>query len=162
MIERIALVTLACTLACGLASAQIFPGQAGFAVQNGNDFAGDLCGFGFTCSADTIDASPGDIVTMRISGSPGAPYLLLISAGASSCIQVPNVLNALVLDDPVVIAAIGSLDESSPILSCPSGLETLTGPFPLLPPGFAIGLQAVTLGSGGIVSFTVAVLVNVI
>lgn len=163
MTKKTPLALIAVLLVCGAASSQVFPGQAGFAISTQTASAGNICGFGsFTCVPDSISISAGDAIDMRITGQFAAPYLLLISAGASSCVTIPNVLNALVLDDPVTIADIGTLNQLSPILACPAGYKAFIGPFPALPPGFSFGLQAATLGEGGVAALTVAIVINVV
>lgn len=175
MSVRIMVVSLVFAMAASVAGAQVTPalpgvitvavapGQAGFSIENGTVSVGDLCGQApFSRMPDAITASPGDTMTLRIAGAPSAPYLLLISAGSDHSVSVPNIMNELLLDDPVVVTLAGTLDELSPTLGCPPARETLTGAFPLLPVGFHFVLQAVTMGAGWVAAFTGAIGITVV
>lgn len=175
MMNGLLAVMLAVTAVTGAARAQVLAathafaaipvanGRAGLTVHNGTVVAGEPCGHVvFSCTPDAIGASPGDLLTIRIAGAERAPYALLVSAGAGSCTTMPNLLNALLLDDPVVISLMGTLDEVNPVPACPPARETLVGVMPVLPVGFRFAIQAVTMGAGWITAFTGAVEIAVV
>jgi hypothetical protein len=107
--------------------------------------AGPFCQ-GFQCAPDATTVSPGESATLLVRGDPYAVFVVGLSATATSCIPIPGVSHSLVLDAPIYVAFTGTLDQLSPILSCPSGEKTIPISFPTTAiPGTSLAIQAIVL-----------------
>ncbi|HET6201688.1 MAG TPA: hypothetical protein VFI25_02670 [Planctomycetota bacterium] len=130
----------------------------------GGNTAGPFC-WGFQCAPDTTTVSPGEAVALFLRGEPNAAYVVGVSVSATSCLSIPGISHSLVLDLPIIVAFAGTLDQVSPILSCPSGTTTIPFTFPSnAPPGASFGIQAIVLSGSPFIplSFTQAIVVTVL
>lgn len=143
--------------------AQYPQGAAGFNVTtNFGQNAGYFC-WGFSCTPATLNVAVGEIVTLRISGEWQANYLIGLASSATSCIPYPGIANSLVIDQPVLLLATGTLWNLSPILACPNAYDTLTAAVPAgIPSGTTLALQGLTSGAGNVLAFTGAIVLTVL
>lgn len=110
-----------------------------------------------SCSNLPVAVVRGETVSVRVWGDQRAAFVLLAAGSATQCLPFPGFGNALVLDQPLIALAAGTLTQISPCLSCPPGYEELAFPVPLtLPSRAALSLQAVSYGVGRL-AFTVAI-----
>ncbi|MCI0586705.1 MAG: hypothetical protein L0323_07695 [Planctomycetes bacterium] len=126
--------------------------------------AGPFC-WGFQCAPDATTVSPGESATLLVRGDPYAVFVIGLSATATSCIPIPGISHSLVLDLPIYVAFTGTLDQLSPILSCPSGEKTIPIPFPTSAiPGTSLAIQAIVLPVSGFAppSLTQAIVLTVV
>ena len=130
----------------------------------GGNTAGPFC-LGFQCAPDTTTVSPGESATLLARGDPYAAFVVGVSLSATSCVSIPGVSHSLVLDAPIYVAFTGTLDQLSPILSCPSGEKTISIDFPPnVVPGTSFGIQAIVLPVSGFApaSLTQAIVLTVV
>ncbi len=125
-----------------LAPAQIRLGEMGFQVRGIAGTAGDFC-WGFNCTPRPLAITSGETLTLTVRAPKGAPFVVVVAVNATSCLQLPLIGNALVLDLPLFVAYAGVIDQPSPILVCYDGFTTRSVPLPNgLPPGATLALQA--------------------
>ena len=125
---------------------------------NGINPAGPFC-WGFSCTPVTAVLVRGETGSLLVRGEWQQPYLLGLSSSATRCLSVTGVYHQLVLDDPITLFWSGTCSTGSPILSCPSGTDSIPITIPLSwPPGLSFSIQGVTgvAASPGVmaVSFT--------
>lgn len=150
-------IAFALALLAAAASAQFAGPGLSWSGSSGNGARG----FVPSCNNLSVQAVPGETVTVTVWGDVAAPFGLFAATSAAQCLPVPGLGNALVLDFPIVTVTFGVLTQTTPCLSCPPGLEPLRLPLPVgLPRGAALSLQAASLGNGQ-PSFTVAITGNV-
>ncbi len=110
-----------------------------------------------SCTNLPVAALAGDTITVTVWGDQQALFGLFASTGANQCIPIPPLGNGLILDAPVVTVTFGLLTQTTPCLSCPPGLQTVTFTAPnWLPAGTTLSVQAATFGAGQ-PGFTVAI-----
>lgn len=137
-------------LACASAApAQIRFGEMGFELQSpSGGTAGDAC-WGFDCNPRPLRALAGEQLTATIRAPLGAPFVVLFSTSATSCLPVPGIWHELVLDPPWFAFFVGNINRPNTMRFCYDGfaVRTLSLP-PSLPSGFMFGLQAAaTIGT---------------
>ena len=144
-----ALTLVALTFGAALAPAQIRANQFGFTVTTSQGRAGEFC-WNFDCTPRQAVAMAGETLDLEVRAPLGAPFLVGVSLGASSCRNVPLIANQLVLDFPLVIPVAGLVTQPSAIKACYGGVEHRQLRIPaFLPPGFQFALQSVALVPGG-------------
>ncbi|MCA8965380.1 MAG: hypothetical protein KDC48_10860 [Planctomycetes bacterium] len=110
-----------------------------------------------SCTNLPVAAVSGDTITLTIWGDQQALFGLFASTGANQCIPIPPLGNGLILDAPVVTVMFGLLTQTTPCLSCPPGLQTMSFTAPHgLPIGTTLSVQAATYGANQ-PAFTVAI-----
>src|SRR5262245_15401575 len=113
--HRCAAALAAIVLSTATVVAQYPQGAVGFALTTANGAtAGSFCWW-FNCTPAPISLTANDVVSLRISGEWHAPYVLGASTTATSCVAYPGIFHNLVIDLPVTIMAMGSLDSVSPV-----------------------------------------------
>lgn len=113
-------IVLLLTLLSSLACAQYPLGANALRWEGTTSSAGPFC-WGFSCTPERAAIAPGERGSFLVRGEFRQPYVLALSAGLGRCRSIPGALNQLVLADPFVVFAAGSLDRTSPILACPPG-----------------------------------------
>ncbi|MCA8948891.1 MAG: hypothetical protein KDE27_05270 [Planctomycetes bacterium] len=139
-------LALAATLALAApTAAQVIPGMFGYLVTGQNGTAGEFC-WQFDCTPRPLRVVAGETLTLRVNAPLSSFFAIGASFSGTSCLPVPGVMNALVLDPPIVTLALGVVSQSSPILACWGGYDTATLALPgWLPPGLSITSQAVAV-----------------
>lgn len=153
MYHRIAATLLSITGMVAATPAQF----AGPGLSWTGTLGGSTRSFTPSCSNLPVAAVAGDTITLTVWGDQQALFGLFAATGASQCIPIPPLGNGLILDAPVVTVTFGLLTQTTPCLSCPPGLQTVTFTAPGgLPLGATLSVQAASFGNGQ-PSFTVAI-----
>lgn len=148
-------------LAADTSTCQVLPGVFGYQVTGQNGTAGEFC-WQFDCAVRPLNVVSGETLTLRVN----APFQNFFAIGAAfsatSCVPIPGIENALILDAPIVTIALGVVGQQSPMLACWGGFQTVALPLPNgLPVGLSFSTQAVaavpTLGNSNGAAFSVAV-----
>ena len=141
---------------------QCVPSRAGLLVgksQNrfgpGLDWTGSSGTFAGSlfpdCSVQTVAASRGETVTLRVWGDLQSPFGLFLAFGTGPCVPFPGILGGFVLNQPILPVGTGVLTLTSPCLSCPAGHAEILLTIPQSTPiGLSVSLQAAALGFGHI------------
>ena len=160
----VSLIGLASLLGASNVPAQLRPGVFGFTVSGVHGSAGEFC-WTFDCVPRRARADRGETLDLVVRAPWSAPYAIGISPGAGSCLQLPFIGNQLVLDSPLFLAALGRVNQPSPIKACYGGVQRVPLRIPRwVPPGFQFALQAVAVvpterGMGP--AFSVAILITI-
>lgn len=160
MPKTIAAALFAATMS-QVCAAQVVPGNFGYEVQGQLGTNGTFCWY-FDCVPRPLTVISGETLTLRVNAPLGNFFAIGASFSATSCLPIPGIQNNLILDPQVVTIAIGAVTQSSPILACWGGHETVALTLPAgLPSGLQFTTQAVAavpnLTSANGVSFSVAV-----
>jgi len=145
--------------------AQVRPGVFGYQVTSSTGVAGEFCHV-VDCTPRASTCTVGETLTLRVN----APFNNLFAIGASfsatSCLQVPGIANALVIDLPVVTLAVGVVSTPSPVLACWGGTVAVPMQIPAgVPHGLSFATQALAdvPGTAGTApAFSVAVITTIL
>jgi hypothetical protein len=143
--------------------AQVHPGIFGHQMTGVNGTAGEFCQV-FDCTPRTFNAQAGETLTLCVNAPLNALFAIGASFSATSCLSLPVAANSLILDQPIVTLAIGTVNTPSPILACWGGTVTV----PLSVPQSAVGISFATQAvadvpniGGNRLAFSVAILATV-
>ena len=126
-------------------SAQIMFGEMGFQISGINGTAGDAC-WGFSCTPQPLAVQNGETLTLTVRAPLGAPYAIVAGFSATSCLRVPGIWNALVLDPPLLALFGGSVSQLNQTRFCYDGYEILNLSIPNnIPVATTLALQAVAV-----------------
>ena len=143
MAHFLSAVLVACSLASAATAQLAGPGLSWTGTQGGA-----VRGFLPSCSNLPVVAVRGETVEVRVWGDPRALFALFAASSGNQCLPLPGLGNALILDPPLFLLAVGTLTQTSPCLSCPPAFEALQFMLPnALPPGTTLALQAVSYGA---------------
>lgn len=136
-------LALAALLFSGTLLAQYPAGANALQWTGATSTAGPFC-WGFSCTPAQATIVPGETGTLMVRGELNQIYVVGMSGSASRCLSLPFAYNNLVLDDPIFFVRFGVCGQPSPILACPSGLDTFRLVIPAgLTRGVSTSLQAV-------------------
>jgi hypothetical protein len=163
MSTRLARLLLTASLfgcAAAPAVAQVRPGVYGYVVRGQAGIAGEFCHV-FDCTPRLLTVSRGETLSLEVNAPFMTPYALGLAFSATSCLSSPLFGNALILDLPIELLAVGLVDQGSPILSCWGGTrQNLLFVPPTVPLGLQFSTQALAVVptlQGDQASFSVAV-----
>jgi hypothetical protein len=107
----------------------------------------------------------GETLTLRVNAPMNMLFAIGASFSATSCISLPIAANSLILDQPIVTLAIGTVNTPSPVLACWGGTVTVPLQVPQTTPiGLSFATQAIADVpnlNGNRLAFSVAILATV-
>ena len=126
------------------ATAQDRLGEMGFEVTSpSGGTAGDFC-WGVDCVPRPLAVRAGESLRLTVRAPHGAPFVVVFSTAATSCLRIPGVWNQLVVDPPLISVIAGRIDLLNQTRVCYDGYAARTLTLPAtLPSGFRFALQAV-------------------
>jgi hypothetical protein len=140
----------ALVLLAGSLAAQYPADATGFFWEGQTTSQGGVFCWGFSCTPEPITVAAGETGTLSIRKELNDFYAIGITPTGTSCIPLPGIAHALVLDPPITILWTGALTVPSGVLACPSGLDPRTV---VVPPGLAPGTSFVLQGLVATIGF---------
>src|SRR5690242_19193859 len=91
--------------------AQVHPGIFGHQMTGVNGTAGEFCQV-FDCTPRTFNVQAGETLTLRVNAPLNALFAIGAAFSATSCLSLPVAANSLILDQPIITLAIGTVNTS--------------------------------------------------
>lgn len=163
MLRLTAALTILALTATAALRAQVRPGVFGHQVTGVNGTGGEFC-LQFDCTPRTFNAQAGETLTLRVNAPLNVLFAIGASFSATSCLSLPIAANSLILDQPIVTLAIGTVNTPSPILACWGGTVSVPLAVPPNTAGISFATQAIAdvpnVG-GSRLAFSVAIVTTV-
>jgi hypothetical protein len=145
--------------------AQIRPGVFGYQVVSSTGTAGEFC-LVFDCTPRASTCTAGETLTLRVNAPQNNLFAIGASFSATSCLSIPGIANALVIDPSIVTLAVGVVANPFPALSCWGGTVQVPLAVPAgVPHGLSFATQALAEipGLNGLApAFSVAVITTIL